>query len=153
MPSQAAQKMLTAITGERVFTPHPGEMERLDPDAIKRPRGEVVRTFAQRNPRFTLLLKGARTIVGKIGEPLCFNTTGTPGMAVGGMGDALTGVIAALIGQRIRPFDAARIGAWLCGRASEIANSDGGETEETLTPTRMLESLPGAFRDLRANCY
>ena len=74
-------------------------------------------------------------------------------MAVGGMGDALTGVIAALLGQRIRLFDAARIGAWLCGRASEAAIFEGGETEETLTPTRMLDFLPNAFRDLRARSF
>ena len=146
-------EILSNISGERVLTPHPGEMERLDPDIKNRPRREVVRAFVQRYPRCTLLLKGARTIVSKSGEPVCINTTGTPGMAVGGMGDALTGVIAALIGQQIRPFDAARIGAWLCGRASEIAISNGGETEETLTPTRMLDFLPNAFRDLRTKSF
>jgi NAD(P)H-hydrate epimerase len=146
-------EMLSSVGGERVLTPHPGEMERLDPDTKNHPRSKVVHAFAQRYPRCTLLLKGARTIVGKSGEPLCINTTGTPGMAVGGMGDALTGVIAALIGQRIRPFDAARIGAWLCGRASENAIYEGGETEETLTPTRMLDFLSHAFRDLRARAF
>ena len=99
------------------------------------------------------MLKGARTLVGKSGEPSSFNTTGTPGMAVGGMGDILTGVIAALIGQRVRPFDAARLGAWLCGRAGEIAISHGGESEESLTPSRMLDFLGAAFRDLRAGCF
>jgi NAD(P)H-hydrate epimerase len=99
------------------------------------------------------LLKGARTLVGKSGEPLSFNTTGTPGMAVGGMGDVLTGVIAALIGQHVRPFDAARLGAWLCGRASELAITDGGESEESLTPGRMLDFLGGAFRELRAGSF
>ena len=74
-------------------------------------------------------------------------------MAVGGMGDILTGVIAALIGQRVRPFDAARLGAWLCGRAGEIAISYGGESEESLTPSRMLDFLGAAFRDLRAGCF
>ena len=74
-------------------------------------------------------------------------------MAVGGMGDALAGVIAALIGQRVRPSDAARLGAWLTGRASEIAISHGGESEESLTPSRMLDFLGTAFRDLRAGCF
>jgi NAD(P)H-hydrate epimerase len=146
-------EILSSFSGERVLTPHPGEMERLDPDFKNRTRREVVRAFAQRYPQCTLLLKGARTIVGKSDEPICINTTGTPGMAVGGMGDALTGVISALIGQRVRPFDAARIGAWLCGRASEAAIYEGGETEETLTPTRMLDFLSHAFRDLRAQSF
>ena len=66
------------------------------------------------------------------------------------VGDALTGVIAALIGQHVLPFDAARLGAWLCGRASEIAISHGGESEESLTPSRMLDFLGAAFRNLRA---
>ena len=83
-------------------------------------------------------------------QPLSYNTTGTPGMAVGGMGDTLTGVIAALLAQRLAPFDAARLGAWLCGRAAERAIFNGGETEETLTPSGMLEHLPGAFRELRS---
>jgi NAD(P)H-hydrate epimerase len=112
----------------------------------------VVGSFIEKYP-VTLLLKGARTLVGKSGEPASFNTTGTPGMAVGGMGDILTGVIAALIGQRVRPFDAARLGAWLCGRAGEIAISHGGESEESLTPSRMLDFLGAAFRDLRAGCF
>jgi NAD(P)H-hydrate epimerase len=143
---------LGEAAGERVLTPHPVEMERLVSGSMGRPRSAIVTAFTQRFPS-TLLLKGARTLVGKAGEPLSFNTTGNPGMAVGGMGDVLTGVIAALIGQRVRPFDAARLGAWLCGRACEIAISHGGESEESLTPSRMLGFLGGAFRDLRAGCF
>ena len=144
--------VLGEAAGERVLTPHPGEMERLAPGSSGQSRRAVVGAFTQRFP-CTLLLKGARTLVGKAGEPPSFNTTGTSGMAVGGMGDALTGVIAALIGQRVRPFDAARLGTWLCGRASEIAISHGGESEESLTPSRMPDSLGAAFRDLRAGCF
>ena len=144
--------VLGEAAGERVLTPHPGEMERLAPGSGARSRREVAESFAKKYP-VTLLLKGARTIVGKSGEPMSFNTTGTPGMAVGGMGDVLTGVIAALIGQRVRPFDAARLGAWLCGRAGEIAISHGGESEESLTPSRMLDFLGAAFRDLHAGCF
>lgn len=143
---------LSRADGERVLTPHVGEMDRLVPGSATRPRREVVEAFTKRFP-VTLLLKGARTIVGKGGEPVSFNTTGTPGMAVGGMGDVLTGVIAALIGQKIRPFDATRLGAWLCGRASEIAISAGGESEESLTPGRTLDFLGQAFRDLRAGSF
>jgi NAD(P)H-hydrate epimerase len=143
---------LSRADGERVLTPHIGEMDRLAHGSANRPRREVVEAFTKRFP-VTLLLKGARTIVAKAGEPLSYNTTGNAGMAVGGMGDVLTGVIAALIGQKIRPFDAARLGAWLCGRASEIAISAGGESEESLTPGRTLDFLGQAFGDLRANCF
>ena len=144
--------VLAKAAGERVLTPHPGEMERLAPGSGLRTRREAAEAFVKKYPA-TLLLKGARTLVCKSGEPLSFNTTGNPGMAVGGMGDALTGVIAALIGQRVRPFDAARFGAWLCGRASEIAISHGGESEDSLTPSRMLDFLGAAFRGLRAGCF
>ena len=144
--------VLGEAAGERVLTPHPGEMERLAPGSGAQPRRTALEDFTRRFP-CTLLLKGARTLVGKSGEPLSINTTGTPGMAVGGMGDVLTGVIAALIGQHVRPFDAARLGAWLCGRASEIAISHGGESEESLTPSRMLDFLGAAFRNLRAGCF
>ena len=141
--------VLGKAAGERVLTPHPGEMERLAPGSGAQSRRAAVESFTKRYP-VTLLLKGARTVIGKSGAPLSFNTAGTPGMAVGGMGDALTGVIAALIGQHVLPFDAARLGAWLCGRASEIAISHGGESEESLTPSRMLDFLGAAFRNLRA---
>ena len=144
--------VLGEAAGERVLTPHPGEMERLAHGSAAQSRRATVESFTRNFP-VTLLLKGARTLVGKSGEPLSFNTTGNPGMAVGGMGDVLTGVIAGLIGQRVRPFDAARLGAWLCGRASEIAISHGGESEESLTPSRMLDFLGAAFRDLRAGCF
>ncbi len=143
---------LGEAAGERVLTPHPGEMERLAPGSASQPRHAVVDAFCRQFP-CTLLLKGARTLVGKAGEPLSCNTTGNPGMAVGGMGDVLTGVIAALIGQRVWPFDAARIGAWLCGRAGELAVSHGRESEESLTPSRMLDFLGAAFRDLRAGVF
>ncbi len=144
--------VLTEAAGERVLTPHPGEMERLAPGSAAHSRRAAVESFTKKYP-VTLLLKGARTIIGKSGEPLSFNTTGTPGMAVGGMGDALTGVIAALIGQHVRPFEAAQLGAWLCGRASEIALPQGRESEESLTPSRMIDFLGAAFRELRARCF
>lgn len=144
--------VLRTAAGERVLTPHPGEMERLMPGSARRERRQVVQSFAESFP-CTLLLKGARTLVGKRGEPLCINTTGTPGMATGGMGDVLTGVIAALIGQHLAPFDAARLGAWLCGRAGELAISHGGESEESLTPGRILDFLGSAFGDLRTGCF
>lgn len=143
---------LKSCAGPRVLTPHPGEMARLEPDSKNRCRRDTVKAFTHRYP-CTLLLKGARTIVGQSGMALSLNTTGTPGMAKGGNGDVLTGVIAALIGQNVRAYEAAQLGAWLCGRASEIAISHGGETEETLTPSRALDFLAAAFLDLRGRCF
>jgi NAD(P)H-hydrate epimerase len=70
-------------------------------------------------------------------------------MATGGMGDVLTGVCAALIGQKLAPYDAARLGAWLCGRAAELAIFAGRASEESLLPCDVLDQLGAAFSDLR----
>ncbi len=144
---------LNASQAERVLTPHPGEMDRLAPGRAAHGRRLCAEEFAAQHPRCTVLLKGARTVVASAGQATSYNSTGSPGMAVGGMGDTLTGVIAALIAQHLRPFDAARLGAWLCGRAAEVAISHGGETEETLTPTLLTEFLARAIRELRAGCF
>jgi NAD(P)H-hydrate epimerase len=74
-------------------------------------------------------------------------------MASGGMGDVLTGVIAALVGQGVELYDAARLGAWLCGRAAEIAITRGDESEESLSATHVIARLGAAFRDLRERCF
>lgn len=148
----ANPEILARCNAPRVLTPHPGEMARLDPDSESRNRRDTAEAFTRRLP-CTLLLKGARTIVAENGHPLSYNTTGTPGMAKGGNGDVLTGVIAALFAQGLSSYDAARLGAWLCGRASEMAISHGGETEETLTPSRALDFLGAALRDLRGGCF
>jgi ADP-dependent NAD(P)H-hydrate dehydratase / NAD(P)H-hydrate epimerase len=142
--------ILERCAGPRILTPHPGEMARLAPELAGIARAETVRGFLRRYPRTTLLLKGSRTVIGHGDEPLAYNSTGTPGMATGGMGDILTGVIAGLLGQGLSPVHAAQVGTWLCGRAGELATDSGAETEETLTPTRLLDYLAPAFRELRS---
>jgi NAD(P)H-hydrate epimerase len=97
----------------------------------------------------TLLYKGSRTIVCQRDHPLSYNSTGNPGMATGGMGDVLTGVCAGLLGQKLSPFDAGRVGAWVCGRAAEIAVFQGGQSEESLLPGDVITYLGAAFNDLR----
>jgi NAD(P)H-hydrate epimerase len=124
-------------------------MARLDPSSPQRSRRATVEEFTCRFS-VTLLLKGARTLIGARGKPLSYNTTGTPGMASGGMGDVLTGVLAALAGQGLEPYDAARLGAWLCGHAAEIAITRDNEAEESLSATRVIAHLGAAFRDLRS---
>ena len=144
-----AEKMeaLQKMRGPRLLTPHPGEMKRLFPDE-KMSRAETATNFCTKHA-VTLLLKGSRTIVAEAGRPLSFNTTGNPGMATGGMGDVLTGVCGALLGARLLPNDAARLGAWLCGRAAELAICNGKASEESLLPRDVLDHLGAAFADLR----
>lgn len=144
-------ELLGSCAGPRLLTPHPGEMARLDPTTATLSRREIVERFTGRFPA-TLLLKGARTLIAERGHPLSYNSSGTPGMASGGMGDVLTGVLAALAGQGLALYDAARLGAWLCGRAAEIAVVR-GESEESLSATHVITHLGPAFRDLRAAVY
>jgi ADP-dependent NAD(P)H-hydrate dehydratase / NAD(P)H-hydrate epimerase len=137
---------LRRCKGKRLLTPHPGEMKRLSPDD-KETRAKTAMKFCQRFP-VTLLLKGSRTIVAERERPLSYNTTGNPGMATGGMGDILTGVCAGLAGQGLSLYDAARLGAWLCGRAAEIAIFDGSQSEQSLLPRDVLDHLGDAFKEL-----
>jgi NAD(P)H-hydrate epimerase len=143
--------LLDRCAGPRLLTPHPGEMARLDPRAGERSRRETVEAFTARWPH-ALLLKGARTLIGQRDRPLSYNLTGTPGMATGGMGDTLTGVCAALAGQGLSLYDAARVGAWLCGYAAELA-IDSEEAEETLLPSFLTDYLGKALFDLRRGCW
>ena len=139
--------VLNRCVAPRLLTPHPGEMERMTPQ-MNRPRRLWAEDFVTRYP-VTLLLKGARTIVAEKGVPVSFNTTGNPGMGSGGMGDVLTGVCAALIGAGYSPRDAARIGAWICGRAAEIAVFSGEDSQESLSATSVIGHLGSAFKSLR----
>ena len=133
-------------TDERhVLTPHPGEFERLVGSQEGVPREEQVRKFCG-NSRSILLLKGSRTIVGKDGLPLRINSTGTPAMANGGQGDLLSGVIGALLGSGMDAFDAAALGAWLCGRAAEISHDEKGSPTKAADVAEKIGVAMRAWR-------
>jgi len=136
---------LRQCAGPRLLTPHPGEMSRLWATSGKS-RIEIVKEFTIEFPA-ALLLKGSRTIVGQSGKPMAYNSTGTSGLATGGSGDVLTGVCAALLGRNIPAYDAGRLGAWLCGRAAELAVDR--SSEESMLPSDLFSYLGSAFRELR----
>jgi NAD(P)H-hydrate epimerase len=142
----AEVEILKRCAGPRLLTPHPGEMKRLF-DSGKMSRAGTAKNFAELFS-VTVLYKGARTIVAERDRQLSYNSTGNPGMATGGMGDVLTGVCAGLIGQGLSLYDAARIGAWSCGRAAEIAVFEKCESEQTLLPRDVLKNLGAAFTEL-----
>jgi hydroxyethylthiazole kinase-like uncharacterized protein yjeF len=137
---------LKRSAGPRLLTPHPGEMKRLF-DSGKMSRAGTAKNFAE-TFSVTVLYKGARTIVAERERPLSYNSTGNPGMATGGMGDVLTGVCAALIGQGLSLYDAARVGAWSCGRAAEIAVFEKAESEQSVLPRDVLANLGATFKEL-----
>jgi len=131
--------------GPTVLTPHPGEFARLlgcDILHVQADRQGLVVRFASEHG-VVLVLKGHRTVVSD-GRRVYLNTTGNPGMATGGTGDVLTGLTAALLGQKLAPFDAAVLAVYLHGLAGDLARDALGET--SLIATDLLEYLPRAFR-------
>lgn len=146
-------RLLKHCAGPRLLTPHPGEMERLFPRE-GRERREWLDDFLAEYP-VTLLLKGARTLVGDAQEARFINSSGNPGMASGGMGDVLTGVCAALCPQVTGKnlLQCAVLGAWVCGRAAECAVFGGTDAPESLCASSLLDSLGTAFQSLRAGDY
>ncbi len=140
---------LMKAAGPRVITPHPGEFARLtgvDSSTVQSQRQTLAIDFARRM-RCVVVLKGHGTIVTD-GERVYQNTTGNPGMATGGTGDVLTGLIAALLGQQIDPFDAAQLGVYIHGQAGDMARDQVGET--SLVATDLVDFLPAAFQGVRS---
>ena len=132
-----------------IITPHPGEFARLletDTKAVQADRQALAARFA-RDHRLIVVLKGQHTLVTD-GHRVYRNTTGNPGLATGGTGDVLTGLIAALVGQRLDPFDAAVLGVYLHGLAGDLARDAIGEV--SLLATDVLDFLPPALRQYQA---
>lgn len=141
---------LDLVTDQHILTPHPGEFERLAPDLATASREQAARQFCDRVPA-TLLLKGSRTIVTRQGEPLWINSTGTPGMASGGQGDLLAGVIGARLAYGDPPLQAAALASWVCGRAAEIALERGRNSQESLAPSDVSHFLGASFHDWKTS--
>src|SRR6266568_1954314 len=134
-----------------VLTPHPGEMARLaglGTAAIQRDRINVARSFA-REYGLILVLKGDRTIVANADGEVWVNTTGNPGMATGGTGDILTGIVAGMLAQNPkRAFEAVLAAVYLHGFAGDIARERLGE--HSLVATDLVKTLPEAFSRVRS---
>jgi len=139
---------LARIAAERVLTPHLGEMARLtrlSTRELEAGRIDCTRSWAQ-SWGSVVVLKGAPTVTASPDGRATVNPTGNPGMATAGMGDVLTGVIAALIGQGLGVYDAARLGAYLHGLAGDQAAARLGQ--HGLGASDAIEALPGAFLSL-----
>ena len=130
--------------GPIILTPHPGEFARLigsDVATVQARRQELAVVFAGKH-QVILVLKGHGTIVTD-GRQVYQNQTGNPGMATGGTGDILTGLIAALLGQKLEPFAAAQLGVYLHGLAGDLAQEEVGKA--SLIASDLLSFLPKAF--------
>lgn len=127
-----------------VLTPHEGEFARLGGD-LSQGREAAARTFAQKY-RCILVLKGHETLTATPEGALFVNTTGNPGMATGGSGDVLAGMILSLLGQGLAPADAVAAAVWLHGRAGDLAAADKGEYG--MLPSDLVEEIPCAIKEV-----
>lgn len=129
-----------------ILTPHPGEMRRLWARIFRHEmpedRVEQALAFAQHTGS-KLVLKGAQSVVTD-GQSVYINDTGNPGMATGGSGDVLTGVIAALLAQGLSSLDAAILGTHVHGLAGDIAAQSLGQV--SLIASDLIDALPQAFQ-------
>jgi len=130
--------------GPRVLTPHPGEFARLVGKKLDGDPRLVAAVELSARCGVVILLKGHRTLITD-GNKQAINTTGNPGMATGGSGDILTGLITALLCQHLEPFAAAQLGAHLHGLAGDMAAKEKGET--SLIARDLVEFIPWAFRE------
>jgi len=133
-----------------VLTPHPGEASRLlglSSEQIAQMPLEAAQTLAQRYPGLVVVLKGGPTVLAWQPAPasqpmLAVNSTGNPSMATGGMGDVLSGVIAALLAAGLSAWDAARLGVYLHGLAGDLVGKPG------LLAHEVADALPSSIRQL-----
>jgi ADP-dependent NAD(P)H-hydrate dehydratase len=150
--AQVPRERLRTHAGPRVITPHQGEMQRLlgRPGSADVARSDLERAAAElaADIHAVIVLKGPSTL--SVGDGRSArNETGNPGMATAGTGDVLTGVVAALLAQGLSPFDAARLAAWVHGRAGDAAAQDLGQV--SMTARDLLDRLHVGFRAVAAN--
>ena len=128
-----------------ILTPHDGEFARMGGDLSHEDRLGAARAFARQHGCL-LVLKGHNTIVALPGGECFVNATGNSGMAKGGSGDVLGGMILALLGQKMNPVRAAVCAVYLHGRAGDLAAADKGEYG--MLPTDLMEQIPYAIKEL-----
>ncbi len=143
-----ARETISLLDSEAVLTPHPGEMARLTNTAVSILEKDRIGTAQQFASKYgvTLVFKGAPTVTSDPNGNLWVNSTGNPGMATGGMGDVLTGIIAGLMAQGIPSESAAALGVYIHGLAGDIAAERLGM--HGLTASDVLKAVPQAISSL-----
>ena len=134
------------VTGQRILTPHPGEMARLLGINIKQVQAQRKKVAKETANDYNALvvLKGNQTIVAAPGGKTYVNTTGNPGMATAGSGDCLTGMIATFLSQGLEPFKAAKFAVYLHGLAGDLAAKE--KTEISLIASDIIAKIPEAIK-------
>jgi len=148
--SQAPDDTFDEITAPTVFTPHFGELSRL----LKIPIEEIAKGRILRSQEWakqlncTLLIKGNPTVIAQADGTIWLNTTGSDALATAGAGDVLTGLIGGFIAQGLSPLAAARLGAYIHGRAGEIAAEYLGR--RSVIAGDILDAVPNAILELES---
>ncbi len=143
-----APDILKKARAPLVLTPHPGEFSRLSGTGVKEiesDRVEAALAFAKQTGAY-LILKGAPAIVAEPGGEAFINSTGNPGMAKAGTGDALTGVLAACLSQGLSPLESSLLGVYAHGLAGDLAAVE--KTGRSVLASDLIEAVPAAFKCL-----
>jgi NAD(P)H-hydrate epimerase len=150
-----SQRSQPKSSGPRIITPHPGEWQQFSESRSKDRQVQVTEAKqvaglvgSRLGQTLVVVLKGRETYITD-GQREALNTTGNPGMATGGTGDVLTGVITALVCQGLSPFDAAVLGAHVHGLAGDLAAAELGQV--SLIASDLLRFLSRAFQQLPAH--
>ncbi len=139
--------LLSLLPPYSLLTPHPKEFERLfGPSPNDFARLETAREQAKRL-QCVILLKGHYTFIAMPGGKSYFNSTGNPGMAKGGSGDVLTGILTSLLSQSYSPGEAALLGVYLHGLAGDLAAA--ADAQESMLPSDLIDHLGAAFRHIQ----
>jgi hydroxyethylthiazole kinase-like uncharacterized protein yjeF len=140
------KKLLDCVPEGTILTPHAGEFDRLF--GAHATNDERVQTAKNKSAEYSIIivLKGHHTAIVK-GEEVVYNMTGNAGLAKGGSGDALTGVITSFLAQGYKPFEAAKIGVYLHGLAADITLSE--QSPESMLITDVIANFGKAFRSIR----
>jgi ADP-dependent NAD(P)H-hydrate dehydratase / NAD(P)H-hydrate epimerase len=142
-------KMLTTLAANTILTPHPKEFDRLFGDCKDdKARLEKAAKMAIKY-KIIIVLKGHFTGVYTPDEVITFNVNGNAGMAKGGSGDVLTGIVTALLAQSYPPATAARLGVYLHGAAGDLAAAI--HSEESMLPSDLIDQLGKVFLELKSS--
>jgi len=138
--------VLKFLPKNSVLTPHPKEFKRLVGTYKDSNQRIELQKKLSKKFKLNILIKGPFSMMTDINGSLFINTTGNPGMATGGSGDVLTGIITGLIGRGYKPFNAMTIGVYLHGLSGDISKKILGE--ESLIATDLINNLPKAFKKI-----
>ena len=140
------KEWLNQLPEGSILTPHPGEFRRLVGESANSYQNMMAQIRFSKEYRCVVVLKGAFTAISFPDGRLYFNSTGNPGMATGGSGDVLTGIILGLLAQGMPPEEAALTGVYLHGLAGDFAASE--HTEHAMIAGDIIESMGKAFKKL-----